>query len=102
MNEFYKRCRQMLLMKKDTFENRLDALQLSGSNGDLHSQKDVFIRIELCAKLARVERCLQWIENNQYGYCESCGSKINRQRLLFIPEAEYCTSCEKKRERAIH
>lgn len=51
-------------------------------------------RLEL--KLLDIERALKKIKKGRtYGICERCGQKIERERLLLVPEAKYCRGCIK-------
>ena len=45
--------------------------------------------------LAKVDNAIEDIDNGSYGICKSCGKEINKERLEFIPYAEYCVECQK-------
>ncbi|WP_294341600.1 TraR/DksA C4-type zinc finger protein [uncultured Clostridium sp.] len=44
--------------------------------------------------LAKVNNAIANIDNGSYGICKSCGREINKERLQFIPYAEYCVECQ--------
>lgn len=44
-------------------------------------------------ELRRVNRALEKIHSNTYGYCEECGQEIDIKRLEAIPYAEFCVKC---------
>ena len=50
--------------------------------------------------LEAIEVALQRIETKEYGFCEECGDTINRKRLLVVPLAQYCISCQQNQERS--
>lgn len=43
----------------------------------------------------KIDNALKNIENGTYGVCKKCGRKIDRERLEYIPYAEYCIDCQK-------
>ena len=49
--------------------------------------------------LKLIERALDKIQNGgNYGYCEICGDKIDKERLEEVPYARYCIDCQEKIE----
>lgn len=44
-------------------------------------------------ELQAVERALQRLSNDRYGYCLSCQEPIEDERLKALPTAEYCLQC---------
>lgn len=48
--------------------------------------------------LYHIDDALKRIEEGIYGVCESCGKKINKERLKAIPYAKLCRSCKEQRE----
>ncbi len=51
------------------------------------------------AQLLLIRSALQRLETGSFGYCESCGEKIDRKRLDAVPWAPYCMSCQEEEER---
>lgn len=45
---------------------------------------------------SQIESSLNDIEKGTYGKCKYCGNEISKERLDFIPYAEYCIECQKK------
>jgi len=65
--------------------SRIDAMQ--GQQMALESQRRRKIqRLQINAALSR-------IENNDFGYCPTCGDEIAEGRLLFNPAVIYCVNC---------
>jgi RNA polymerase-binding protein DksA len=48
--------------------------------------------------LKLIERALDKIQNGNYGYCEICGDKIDKERLEEVPYVRYCIDCQGKIE----
>jgi DnaK suppressor protein len=52
------------------------------------------------ATLAQVERSLQAMNDETYGYCSRCEGQIAIRRLQSIPWAPYCVRCQEAVESA--
>lgn len=50
-------------------------------------------------KIRAIDEALKKIEDNEYGRCEECGEKINKNRLKVVPFARYCVNCQSEIER---
>lgn len=44
-------------------------------------------------ELALINKALKRIVDGTYGQCDNCGSDIQEDRLLAIPETELCINC---------
>lgn len=44
--------------------------------------------------MKKIEDSLRDIEQGKYGICKRCGKEISKERLEFIPYAEYCVHCQ--------
>ncbi|MDI9347791.1 MAG: RNA polymerase-binding protein DksA [Methylacidiphilales bacterium] len=107
--EFFK---QYFANKKDLLLNEMnltkDHLQSDSINfpdqTDRATQEEEF-SIELRTRdrernlLKKIEHSTRLLEKNQFGFCESCGDKIGRERLLSRPEATLCIQCKSAKER---
>jgi DnaK suppressor protein len=49
--------------------------------------------------LEQIEAALERIEENTFGQCEECGTKIPKTRLNAIPYAALCVKCASTNER---
>ena len=83
-----------------------EAFNLPDPN-DRASQEEEF-SIELRARdrerklLRKIEKALNRLSSDDYGYCEACGVEIGIRRLEARPTAELCIDCkqlEEKREK---
>lgn len=49
--------------------------------------------------LAKVEKTLKRIDEDDFGYCEVCGNEIGLKRLLARPVATLCIRCKEEQEK---
>ena len=49
--------------------------------------------------LEAIEEALQRIETREYGFCDECGDQIDQKRLIVIPLAQLCITCQQNEER---
>jgi len=49
--------------------------------------------------LYEIDEALQRLEDNTYGVCEGCQTKIPKKRLEVAPWARYCIKCQETLER---
>jgi DnaK suppressor protein len=48
--------------------------------------------------IRKIEKTLNFLETEDYGYCEACGIEIGLQRLEVRPTAELCIDCKTTQE----
>ena len=71
--------------------SRIDAIQ--------QQQMAVASQAQTTAGLRRVERALERIDDDEYGYCLQCGEAIAFARLQVQPEAGLCLACQSENEK---
>jgi DnaK suppressor protein len=49
-------------------------------------------------EIGQVDRAIERIETNRYGFCAACHQTIEAARLETTPEAEFCSTCQRLRE----
>ena len=49
--------------------------------------------------LEAIEEALQRIETGEYGFCDECGDQIDKKRLMVMPLAQLCITCQQNEER---
>ncbi len=49
--------------------------------------------------LEQAQLAYKRFESGEYGYCESCGNPIGKDRLQVFPRATMCLSCKQREER---
>ncbi len=70
--------------------SRMDAMQVQAMAASSKQRRD--------EKLREIEAALRRIDNDDYGYCQSCDEPINPKRLEFDPTVRYCIDCASRRE----
>jgi len=50
--------------------------------------------------LEKIDRSLEKIAKNEYGFCDECGEEIAFKRLEARPETNLCIRCKEEQERA--
>ncbi|MBD3296804.1 MAG: hypothetical protein GF392_05495 [Candidatus Omnitrophica bacterium] len=119
--------KQLEKIRKDLVKRKADILEelmnlkgqsvesIKDSSGDLSGYSfhmadmatDLYDR-EFLLELAEGERqilydldeAIKRIDEGTYGRCESCESKISKQRLNAMPQAKNCIECQEKEEQA--
>lgn len=49
--------------------------------------------------LEQAQLALRLFDNGHYGWCESCGEPIGKDRLIAFPRAVMCLPCKQREER---
>lgn len=49
---------------------------------------------QLISQLDKVNKALSRLEKGDYGVCKKCSQKIPENRLVIMPAADLCISCE--------
>ncbi|MFE4669830.1 TraR/DksA family transcriptional regulator [Streptomyces sp. NPDC056716] len=64
------------------------------------AQNEVQVKLAASARmvLADVEAALRRIAEGRFGGCRLCRRPIDRERLLIVPQARYCSRCQQVRE----
>ncbi len=60
-------------------------------------EKELLIGLSTSEKqnLLAIDKALEKIDKNKFGYCESCNQSIDEKRLEAIPYATLCVNCKK-------
>lgn len=104
--------RNMLLEEKDKIHSELKSRLAETTNrehdiGDdidnsvIEQERELSLLLRDREKfhLEAIEDALQRMETREYGFCDECGDLISRQRLLAIPLARLCITCQQNEER---
>lgn len=83
--DFVEERRNHLLMRR---ASKIDILNGGGQQALSHSRKDI----------VRIDFALKRIQEQQYGICVNCGTLIEEDRLILIPETPFCASCARSIE----
>ena len=109
---------QSILNKRQELEKTLDGLMESQkeyhvqfSGGDLIDELDQAQReISASSYYPIIERKIKELKKinllikrmskeERFGLCEECGKRIPKERLLIVPEASLCVSCQRELEK---
>jgi DnaK suppressor protein len=71
--------------------SRMDALQQQAMAQATHERATAHMR--------RIDAALKRIDDDEYGYCVSCGEEIEIKRLEADPEIPTCIDCASRSER---
>ena len=115
--KFIKEQKEKLLKEKKELEKELSHLSERGikskdewivrypkfNGGDIEEEADeveeygnlLSINYVLEKELKRINESLEKIKKGNYGICEKCKKKIDKQRLKVCPQAKYCLKCHK-------
>jgi DnaK suppressor protein len=52
--------------------------------------------------LKKIQKSLNFIENEEFGMCQECGAEISMQRLKARPTSDMCINCKEESERSEH
>lgn len=75
-------------LEKDFAEQAIET-----ENDEVLDALDSRIREEM----SQIEWTLKRIDSGEYGFCDDCGERIPEKRLLAVPEAIRCVTCEDRR-----
>jgi RNA polymerase-binding transcription factor len=64
-----------------------------------HQTLSLRLRDREAMLLAKIEKTLGKIEEDDFGYCDKCGSDIGLKRLLARPVASLCIRCKEEQEK---
>ena len=66
----------------------------------MHNQELIYKNLVMAQKRYNVLLHAQkQLHDDDFGLCKECDEEIASERLLLIPEAEYCVDCLNKRDR---
>ncbi|KAB0567600.1 RNA polymerase-binding protein DksA [Pseudomonas palleroniana] len=95
-----KKWKQDLMQEVDrTVDHMKDEAANFPDPADRASQEEEFA-LELRARdrerklIKKIDKTLQLIEDEEYGWCESCGVEIGIRRLEARPTADLCVDCK--------
>lgn len=82
-------------------EIRLENTEDEGDLATISHNKELLYNLHESdfQRLKSIEGALKRVERGEYGECVRCGSDINEKRLLAVPWATLCISCQEEAER---
>ena len=84
--------------------------EIRGDEADIANSEGIALTMERLQSrdirlLKKLDEAARWTEDEDFGYCESCGEEIGFKRLLARPAARQCIDCkqnEEQRERGYY
>ena len=64
-----------------------------------HQTLSLRLRDREAMLLNKVEKTLNRIDDEEFGYCDTCGADIGLKRLLARPVATLCINCKEEQEK---
>ncbi|MDR3070533.1 MAG: TraR/DksA family transcriptional regulator [Propionibacteriaceae bacterium] len=74
-----------------------DAADVGSSNFERDQEMSLVRNAQLI--LDQAQNALKLFEAGEYGWCESCGKPIGKDRLQIFPRATLCVECKRQAER---
>ena len=74
--------------------------QAAAASQVFEQQRDLALRDRTTRQLADIDAALARLANGTYGRCESCGRRIDPDRLAALPWAALCIACQRLGGRA--
>ena len=88
----YLKIRKKTIQKEDPYF-RVNRSGIKDADEAFKHDKAVAVKEELEAKIKQTKKALKRIKSGDYGFCESCETLINTDRLAIYPEATLCIKC---------
>lgn len=93
---------ELIRLSKISEESR-EAVELDQTRQGRLSRQDALMQQEMAketerrrqAEISRIDRALEHIKTQDYGYCVSCDEPIAVKRLVLDPAITTCISCAK-------
>lgn len=90
------------LQSEDPFRDKDRTLEDTSDDDNAQStnahEQSTALQRQLNMALVQTRKALTKIKIGKYGICENCGKSIETGRLVAMPTATLCLSCEKKKE----
>lgn len=87
----------------DPFKNTNRLYDTASIDDEADEQADhmrtTALKERLDRQIIQIRKALTQIKIGHYGLCEDCGKMIDTDRLMIEPEATFCTTCQRKREK---
>jgi DnaK suppressor protein len=96
LDELYQEAERTVAGMTDTEETFPDPTD----RATLESDRNFMLRIRDRERklILKIREALQRIEDGSFGYCDSCGDEIGKERLNARPVTTLCIECKRKQE----
>ena len=95
---------ERLMKSRKEYEGQLTAGDFIDEVDDAQREISAYSQFSLIERknreLQKIEYLLNRVaEEQDFGLCEECGTRIPKERLLLVPEATLCVSCQRELEK---
>lgn len=95
---------ERLIHSRKEYEGELTAGDFIDEVDDAQREISAYSHFNLIERknkeLRKIDYLIDRIENEEdFGYCEECGTTIPRERLMIVPEATLCVACQRELEK---
>lgn len=63
------------------------------------AEKELSFRIDDRSVICKINKAIEKVDKDKYGFCEFCNKQIQKDRLEVLPYVEYCINCEEQLEK---
>lgn len=100
-DEIVEAARSKLMAQRRFRIHQLDQLAASlpdPATDAARAQIHAALRAAACSVILDIDAALRRIRQGNYGYCPQCGSAMSTDRLIALPMAPMCGSCQRTRD----
>jgi DnaK suppressor protein len=95
---------ERLIKSRKEYEGQLTAGDFIDEVDDAQREISAYSQFSLIERknkeLRKIEYLLNRVaEEQDFGVCEECGTRIPKERLLLVPEATLCVACQREMEK---
>ena len=95
---------ERLMHSRKEYEGELTAGDFIDEVDDAQREISAYSQFSLIERknkeLQKIDYLINRIENEEdFGFCEECGTSIPRERLMIVPEATLCVACQRELEK---
>jgi DnaK suppressor protein len=95
---------ERLMKSRKEYEGQLTAGDFIDEVDDAQREISAYSQFSLIERqnkeLQQIEYLLNRVaEDQDFGLCEECGTRIPKERLLLVPEATLCVACQREMEK---
>ncbi len=95
--------RQEIRQKMEARRNEDFEPETRGDEADIANSEGIVATLDRMHSrdlrlLKKLDEAMQWMSDDEFGYCEKCGEEIGFKRLLARPATKMCIECKQSQE----
>jgi DnaK suppressor protein len=100
IEKFIQDLREKRKSYRENFSSNEVFEEMDRADAEISSQQDYSFLERKSSELKGIETLIiRVLKNEDFGWCEECGERINQARLSVMPDATMCTACQSEFER---